>query len=772
MTKTNFTLFYSNTCQTASNQFYPNEIQISSENDLKTAVSHDHVCARYKNNHRKKEHFIHSDCTMFDIDNSDSANPSDCIYPVDVKEKFPNVCFYIVFSRNHMKIKDGKAARPKFHVYFPDRLIENSTEYQKLKNKVCAYFTAFDANAKDSARFFFGVENPQIEFQDGDIVLSDFMETVELDIQESFNKNSFPENNSIIPYGKRHSTLFDYATRVVTRWGESDKAYSAFCSEIKKCVPPMEETELISIWKSVCKHYHEKTENSPDYLPPELYELFSKAETLKPNDFTDLGQTNVFVKVFKDVVRYSTATDYLYYNGKVWVESKTKIHRFVQLLTTHQLREVSFLLTEARKEENNAIINDDVSNQEIVKGSIKNAENYRKFVMKHRQTARITAVLTEAQPMVEIDVEKLDKNGFLLNTPAGIIDLRTGAQNQHNSLDYCTKITTVSPDLQNAELFQNFLETITNHNQSLKEYLQYIAGMCLIGKVYCENLIIAYGTGKNGKSTFFNLLSMVMGNYSGNLSAEILTKNSRINKKNEFAELRGKRLVIASELEDGRQLDTASLKQLCSTDMIYAEKKYKNPFSFIPTHTTVLCTNHLPSVEALDNGTWRRLVVVPFQAVIHDSEEIKNYTEYLFQNSGGAVLSWMIQGAQKFIESDYKISQPEIVKQAIKTYRAENNWIQNYLFECCETDRAYFEKASELYNNYKDYCINTGESIKSCPAFKKAMIEAGYKHKSNAKGSFYYGVRIKQFHMPYINPPSMVEDGGEIDNFSENDLEF
>ena len=565
MTKTNFTLFYSNTCQTASNQFYPNEIQISSENDLRIAASHDHVCARYKNNHRKKEHFIQSNCTMFDIDNSDSDNPSDWIYPVDVKEQFLNVCFYIVFSRNHMKIKDGKAARPKFHVYFPDKLIQDCMEYQNLKNKVCAYFTAFDANAKDSARFFFGVENPQIEFQDGDIVLSDFMETVEIDIQESFNKNSFPENNSIIPYGKRHSTLFDHATRVVTRWGESDKAYSAFCSEIKKCVPPMEETELISIWESVCKNYHEKTKNSPDYL---------------------------------------------YYNGKVWIESKSKIHRLVQLLTKYQLEEVSSLLIEARKKENNAIINDDVSDQEIVKGSIKNAENYRKFVMKHRQTARITAVLTEAQPMVEIDVEKLDKNGFLLNTPTGIIDLRTGAQNQHNSLDYCTKITTVSPNLQNAELFQNFLETITDHNQSLKQYLQYIAGMCLIGKVYCENLIIAYGTGKNGKSTFFNLLSMVMGNYSGNLSAEILTKNSRINKKNEFAELRGKRLVIASELEDGRQLDTASLKQLCSTDMIYAEKKYKNPFSFIPTHTTVLCTNHLPSVEALDNGTWRRLVVV------------------------------------------------------------------------------------------------------------------------------------------------------------------
>ncbi len=75
------------------------------------------------------------------------------------------------------------------------------------------------------------------------------------------------------------------------------------------------------------------------------------------------------------------------------------------------------------------------------------------------------------------------------------------------------------------------MSTITCNDQSLENYLQQIAGMCLIGKVYCENLIIAYGVGKNGKSTFFNLISMVMGDYSGNLSAEVLTKNSRMNKK-------------------------------------------------------------------------------------------------------------------------------------------------------------------------------------------------------------------------------------------------
>lgn len=766
------TLYYNSDCENARNTRYPYEIQINSENDLRIAVSHDHVCAKYRDNYRKKENFIQSDCIMLDIDNADSDNPSDWVYPEDVQEKFPNVCFFTSTSRNHLKNKNGKIPRPKFHVYFPDRVFDNSKEYENCKDMVCKYFSAFDCNAKDSARFFFGVKNTEIEFFDGDLLLSDFMETVQIDENIMQEKNDLQKYNSIIPEGVRHSTLVKYAARILTRFGETEKSYLLFCNESAKCVPPLDEEELDCIWTDECEFYHETIESNPDYIPPEIYDMISNGKTLKPNDFTDLGQTNIFVNEHRNMIRFSDATDYLYYNGKTWIESRIKVRRLIQLQTTSQLKEISFLLSQAQQEKNKAIINDNNFNKETARNKIKIIENYQKFVFKHRQTSRITAVLTEAQPMVEIDAEKLDKNGFLLNTPIGTIDLRTGAQNSHNSLDYCTKITTVSPDLQNAELFQSFLETITNHNQSLKEYLQYIAGMCLIGKVYCENLIIAYGTGKNGKSTFFNLLSMVMGSYSGNLSAEILTKNSRINKKNEFAELRGKRLVIASELEDGRQLDTASLKQLCSTDMIYAEKKYKNPFSFIPTHTTVLCTNHLPSVEALDNGTWRRLVVVPFQAVIHDSEEIKNYTEYLFQNSGGAVLSWMIQGAQKFIESDYKISQPEIVKRAIKAYQAENNWIQNYLFECCETDRAYFEKAGKLYNNYKDYCINTGESVKSCPAFKKAMLEAGYKHRSNARGSFYYGVRIKQFRMPYITPPSMVEDGGEIDNFSEYDLEF
>ena len=110
---------------------------------------------------------------------------------------------------------------------------------------------------------------------------------------------------------------------------------------------------------------------------------------------------------------------------------------------------------------------------------------------------------------------------------------------------------------------------ITCQDSELEEYLQLVAGMCAVGKVFCENLIIAYGSGKNGKSTFFNLLARVMGDYAGSLSTETLITHSRKNKSPEYAELRGKRIVIASELEEETRLDTATVKKLCSTDPIY-----------------------------------------------------------------------------------------------------------------------------------------------------------------------------------------------------------
>lgn len=103
-----------------------------------------------------------------------------------------------------------------------------------------------------------------------------------------------------------------------------------------------------------------------------------------------------------------------------------------------------------------------------------------------------------------------------------------------------------------------------------------ICGLAAIGKVYVEALIIAYGDGRNGKSTFWNAISRVLGLYSGNISADTLTVGCRRNIKPEMTEVKGKRLLIAAEMQEGARLNDSTVKQLCSTDDVFAEKKYKD----------------------------------------------------------------------------------------------------------------------------------------------------------------------------------------------------
>ena len=199
--------------------------------------------------------------------------------------------------------------------------------------------------------------------------------------------------------------------------------------------------------------------------------------------------------------------------------------------------------------------------------------------------------------MIGIDVNDLDKNEFLINTPVATYDLKKGltGEQPHDPRDLITKITTCAPGEDGKQLWLDALKLFFCKDQQLIDYVQLVVGMAAIGKVYQEHMIIAYGGGANGKSTFWNTIFRVLGDYAGKLSAEALTMNCKRNIKPEMAELKGRRLIISSEMEEGMRLNTATVKQLCSTDEIQAEKKYKAPFHFVPSHTLVLYTK--PSAE-------------------------------------------------------------------------------------------------------------------------------------------------------------------------------
>ena len=220
--------------------------------------------------------------------------------------------------------------------------------------------------------------------------------------------------------------------------------------------------------------------------------------------------------------------------------------------------------------------------------------------------------------------------------------------------------------------------------------------------------------------------------------------NCKRNVKPEMAELKGKRLIISSEMEEGMRLNTAVVKQLCSTDEIQAEKKYKDPFSFVPSHTLVLYTNHLPKVGANDDGIWRRLIVIPFNAKITGKSDIKNYADYLFEHAGPAIMSWIIEGAKKAIDKDFHTDLPDVVEASIKAYREDNDWLGQFLEECCEIDPSYTEKSGELYQAYRAHCMQNGEYIRSTTDFYSAMDKAGYNRIRKNTGVQVVGLKLKE----------------------------
>ena len=211
----------------------------------------------------------------------------------------------------------------------------------------------------------------------------------------------------------------------------------------------------------------------------------------------------------------------------------------------------------------------------------------------------------------------------------------------------------------------------------------------------------------------------------------------------ELAELKGRRLVISSEMQEGMRLNTSVVKQLCSTDEIQAEKKYKAPFHFVPSHTLVLYTNHLPKVGANDEGIWRRLIVIPFNAKIEGDADIKNYADYLYEHAGGYVLKWIIEGAGKAIAADFKTTLPKVVQAAIDAYREDNDWLGQFIDDCCDADKSASAKSGELYQAYRAYCIQNGEFARSTSDFYSALDKAGFNRKRTKDGSMIYGITLK-----------------------------
>lgn len=268
-----------------------------------------------------------------------------------------------------------------------------------------------------------------MEFQDGSINLAQFLAEYEENDAELL-----AALDAVISEGNRNNSLSHFARRALKRYGDTEETYQRFLQEAEKCVPPLPDTELQTIWRSAISFY-KKVQSQPDYVSPEKFN--ATVATLKPDDYSNVGQAIVLANEYGNELRYSPATDYIRFNGIYWQESKSRAQAAAQELTERQLEEARVLIRTAKEAMEatgaSALIATmgekktmDAFSPEQAKAydAYSTALDYYSFVIKRRISKNIAATIKESQPMLEIDHTVLDRDGFLLNTPTGTYDLR------------------------------------------------------------------------------------------------------------------------------------------------------------------------------------------------------------------------------------------------------------------------------------------------------------------------------------------------------------
>lgn len=349
-----------------------------------------------------------------------------------------------------------------------------------------------------------------MEIFSGDITLSEYLSAEDFDADMSGGSYG---GARVIPEGSRNATMSRFAGRVIKKYGDSEEAFNCFLEEANKCIPPLEQQELTAIWHSAQKFYA-KVQQQDGYVPPELY---NDDTSYKPDDFSDVGQAEVLAKHFSGELRYSPATHYIRYNGRYWQETEPGSQAVAHELTRRQLKEAAADMLAALAALKACGAQDILDNNSKAKAegmmseeqmeaykAFLAAKAYQSYVIQRRASKNITATLKESRPMLEITPQDLDANPYLLCTPDATYDLRLGmaGAREHSPEDFITKTTTVSPSDRGKQIWLDCLDTIFCGDRELIDYVQMICGLAAVGKVEVEALIIAYGCGRNGKSTF------------------------------------------------------------------------------------------------------------------------------------------------------------------------------------------------------------------------------------------------------------------------------
>ena len=418
---------------------------------------------------------------------------------------------------------------------------------------------------------------------------------------------------------------------------------------------------------------------------------------------TDTGNADGFALLNGDDFRYDwNRKRWLYWDGVRWcVDSNS--------LATQAIKEMARARLAAA-----ALIDDDEQCKKMVKWAFNSEAKYR---------LKSALELAQSEPPFPASTEQFDKDPYLLGCANGVMNLQTGEFREGRRDDYIMKSTNLNynPTAECPRWIQ-FLDEVFLGNTELIDFIHRAVGYSLTADASEQCLFICYGTGWNGKSKFLIILRDLLGDYAKNTPFSTFTNRYRDTATNDLATLAGVRSITSSEISEGQGLNEARVKAMTGGDPITARFLYGEYFDYIPAYKVWLAVNHKPLIKGTDEGIWRRIRLIPFEASFKANPD--PYIEEKLKAEIEGILRWAVDGCLKWQRE--RLEMPEKVEAATNEYRQESDVIAQFLSDCTvETENAKV-KASDLYKAYEAWCGEIGEEAITGTAFGRRVREKGY----------------------------------------------
>ncbi len=534
------------------------------------------------------------------------------------------------------------------------------------------------------------------------------------DSQVVENKTLPVTGAAVIPEGKRNITLTSEAGKLRRRGlGFSGIHPELQAINLERCMPPLPESEVGAIAKSICRY------------EPEA----------KQYNLSDDGNAQRFLDLHGSELLHCKEQRNQWYT---WDRVRFKADQTGQVY--YLARDVAQHL----KDEADSLPNKP-------ENQAKRSQLYS-FSIQSENQHRLKALVERAAvyPAIAVTPEELDRDPMRLCVRNGYLNLRTGKLESPDPKKRITRQASVffRPNA-TCPRWLNHIEKATCGRRELAVFLQELGGYLLTGMTCEDKFFMFIGGGANGKSSILETLVAILGEYavlppSGTFLERRFNNPSAATP--ELAMLRGARLALVSETDRGDKVALGLLKRLSSGGKGSSRELYTGLETSAPTAKIVIDTNYAPRIQSGDFGTWRRVCRVPFDYKFQGAELIKDFREKMVHDEYGehsGILNWLIEGCLRWQEKGYLVL-PAEVTEATEAYQQEEDPVKRFLEDCTIKGDGFSAQAAALYAAFKDWCAENGERVDlSQVAFADALKSLGTKKGRKNRGVIYLDIRLR-----------------------------